>query len=86
MSELQWVHLLDAHSAELLVECHAAGLYLALCGEQLTAEDLPALDCEPGSELEDAYCLACIGVATTRNYEVGAEAGCPPGVIVRADR
>jgi hypothetical protein len=78
VSELQWVHLLEAHSAELLVECHRSRLYLAVFGEELTAEDLPAVDYEPGSELEDVYCLECIRAASRHNDEVGVsvEVGC----------
>ncbi len=56
MTEPRCVHLLDAHSAELLAKCHRARLYLSLCGEELATEDLPSPECER----DVTYCLACI--------------------------
>lgn len=87
MSEPHCVHLLAAHSAELLAECHRAGLYLALCGEELAAGELPDAECEPaGCQRETVYCLACIRAANRHNHDAGADVDCPPGVMVRTDR
>lgn len=85
-SEPHCLHLLEAHSAELLAECHRGRLYLALCGEELATQKLPSPDCEPGCERDVVYCLACIRAASRHNYEVEADVDCPSGVIVRVDR
>lgn len=82
MSEPHCLHLLAAER-ELLTECHRSLPYLAVCGEQLPASELPSSDCEPGCEREVVYCLECIRTANGRNWEAGVEVDCPPGVFVR---
>lgn len=80
MSEPHCVHLLEAQCAELLAECHRVGLYLALCGQELTVGELPAWECEDaGCEREIVYCLVCLRAASRWNHEVGVHVDCPPG-------
>ena len=85
MREPHCLHLLAAER-ELLTECHRSLLYLAVCGEQLLASELPSSDCESGCERVVVYCLACIRDVNKHNYDAGVDVDCPPGVFVRRGR
>ncbi len=80
VSEPHCIHLLVA-DRELLTECHRSRLYLAICGEELPASELPSSHCGPGCEREIVYCMECLYQAAEHNSERGVFLT-PPGIRV----